>query len=116
MNRNYAYTLTLFGYFSLLILLLLWPTLLSPPQQIPVAVVLGITLIPILLPLRGLLHGRVTSFVWSAYLSLFYFVHGVTETGAGSDEMFLAMLEIVSSMLLFFGIISFLKSTSKNTT
>jgi uncharacterized membrane protein len=111
-TQGFSYRLAMTGYFLLLILLLCWPTLISPPQRLPVALVLIISVIPLLFPLRGLLYGRTSSFNWAGYLSLFYFVHAVTEAGAVSklaDKIAVGM-EFTASLLLFFGVVGYLKT------
>lgn len=98
-----AYGSALAGYFGLVALLMLWYTVIAPSQRFPTALILIIVVMPLMLPLRGLLHGRPSACTWAAYLSLFYFVHGVTEAAAGPAERALASAEIVTSLLLFFG-------------
>ena len=99
------------GFFSLLSLLLLWPTFILPPQRVPVAVVLIVSVLPLMFPLRGLLHGRPAACTWAAFLSLFYFIHGVTDVaGNTSAQRIPGGLEILASLLIFFGCTMYLKS------
>lgn len=98
-----CYGITLVGYFSLLSLVLLWNTVISPSSTVPVAFMLVIATVPLLLPLRGLLYGRPSSTLLTAILSLLYFVHGVTAATSNTGERVWASLEIVFSLLLFFG-------------
>lgn len=111
-TKGLSYRLMLTGYFVLLSLLLIWPTWLSPPRRLPVAVVLIMTVVPLLFPLRGLLHGRTRSTTWAGYLSLFYFVHAVTEAGAFETfrEGFAVSLELAGSLLLYLGTVFYLKA------
>jgi len=106
-----AHHMAIAGFFGLLSLLLLWPTIISPPQRMPVAAVLIVSVLPLMLPLRGLLHGRPTACTWAAYLSLFYFIHGITDVaGSTSAQRIPGGLEILASLLLFFGCTMYLKS------
>lgn len=98
-----AYSAALSGYFSLLGLLVIWNTLLDPERRTPAVFSLLVFAGPLLIPLRGLLHRKARACVWAAYLSLFYFTHGVIEAYADPAERDLAAIEIVSSLLLFFG-------------
>lgn len=98
-----AYWIALSGYFALLTLVTAWITVLAPPQQFPIALLLIVAAVPLLLPLRGLLHGRPSSANWAAYLSMPYFIHGVMETAANPGLRWLGALEILSSMWLFVG-------------
>ena len=76
----YYYRLAQVGYFGLFALLMLWNTVLTPATHFPVALMLLITVTPLLLPLRGFLHGNSKSCAWMAYISLIYFIHGSVET------------------------------------
>ena len=98
-----AHVATLAGYFALLGLLMLWNTILAPSQHFPVAIVLIVMVVPLLLPLRGLLHGRPYTHAWTAFLALLYFIHGVGEAVTNPQERLLGSLEIIFSLVLFFG-------------
>jgi uncharacterized membrane protein len=98
-----ARALTLTGYFGLLALMTAWLAWIAPSARFPVSLVLVFAVFPLLLPLRGLLHARPRAHVWAAFLSLPYFVHGVGEAFAGTDERWLALLEVALSLALFFG-------------
>ena len=102
-TSQYWYFIALCGYFGLFILLMLWNTILSPSPRFPVALVLIIAITPLLLPLRGLLHGRLKSCAWAAYISLIYFIHGTLEAYSEPSVRLYAVLEIIFSLLLFFG-------------
>ena len=85
-----AYGSVLTGYFGLLTLLMLWNTVIAPSQRFPIALTLIVSVLPLMLPLRGLLHGRPVACTWAAYLSLFYVVHGIVEAAAAPGVRFLA--------------------------
>lgn len=107
----YGYYLTLIGFFGLFSLLMLWHTVLAPPTVLPVALVLLITVTPLLLPMRGLLNAKHKSCAWAAYLSLFYFIHGAVETYSNPETRIYALLELIFSLILFFGVIIYLRWT-----
>ena len=111
--QQHARLATLVGYFGLLILTVLWVTILSPPQRISTSVVLVIFVGPLLLPLRGLLYGKPLTHTWTTFLALLYFMHGVVEAWANPAERWLAIAEIVLSILLFFGCFYFVRACSK---
>ena len=104
-SANLYFWLAIVGYFGLFTLLMLWHTLLSPTEKFPVALVLLVTVTPLLLPLRGLLNGNKKSCAWAAYISLLYFTHGSVEAFANPDqaERMYASLEILFSLSLFIG-------------
>lgn len=94
---------TLTGYFGLLGLLLAWHIWLAPSTLFPRALMLSIFVAPLLLPLRGLLHGRRYTHQWVPFLALPYLIIGITEAFANPEERTLALLEIVCSALLLVG-------------
>jgi len=114
-NSRFFYASALAGYFALFTLLMLWYTLLSPSSHFPIAVMLIFFVTPLLLPLRGFLHGKKTSCAWIAYLSLFYFIHGIAEAYANPDDRLLAWLEIGSSFFLYLSITLYLRSVARQT-
>jgi uncharacterized membrane protein len=103
MNPNYFYAIALIGFFGLFALLMLWPTVLVPPAEFPVALVLLISVTPLLLPMRGLLDRNRRSCAWAAYISLIYFIHGSQEAYADTSGQPYALLEVLFSLLLFLG-------------
>lgn len=108
-----AHVVALIGFFGLFLLLMLWHTILAPSTRFPVALVLLITVTPLLLPMRGLLNGVAKSCAWAAYVSLLYFVHGAIEAYSNPEAQYYAVLEIVLSLMLFFGAIGYVRWLKK---
>ena len=102
MMLHWLRRLVLTSYFSLLLLTVVWHTWLFPSVYFPISLVLMVTALPLLLPLRGLLHGRPRSHIWAALLSLLYFTHGVGEAFASPQQRWLGLLEILLSLTLVF--------------
>jgi uncharacterized membrane protein len=100
---NMARMTTLFAYFGLFTLTLLWVTVFSPSPRLPVSLMLLVFVGPLLLPLRGLLHARASTHVWTSMLVLLYFIHGIVEAWASPTERWLAMTEVLLSIALFAG-------------
>ncbi len=69
--------ITLIGYFGLLALIINWFTWIAPPKIVPRAMVLAFLAIPLLFPLRGILHSRRYTHQWVGFLSMPYFAIGV---------------------------------------
>lgn len=86
--------LGLLAWAALLALQPIWHAWQFPPQRVPVAVVLALTVIPLLLPLLAL-RNVTRALLWVGMLSLFYFCHGVAEAWSSAAERPLAVLEIV---------------------
>ena len=99
------------SHLGLLALVVAWHAWLAPPERMPVALVLLVFGIPLLLPLRGLLHGRVRTHGWSLFISLFYFVHGVLEAWAGTDVVrILGSAEIALALGWFAGSMFYIRT------
>jgi uncharacterized membrane protein len=108
-----GHVVALSGFFGLFVLLMLWHTLLAPSTQFPVALVLLVMVTPLLLPMRGLLNGKPKSCAWAAYISLLYFVHGSIETYSNPGERYYAALEVIFSLMLFFGAVAYVRWLKK---
>jgi len=94
-----VYRVGLAAWALLVVLQLAWHAWLVPPQSLPLALVLAITVIPLLLPLFALRNVR-RALLWVGILSLFYFCHGVSEAWSSAGERWLAIAEIVLTVLL----------------
>lgn len=99
----YCYIIALAGFFGLFALLMLWNTVIAPSTRFPVALVLLVAVTPLLLPMRGLLDRNPRSCAWAAYVSLIYFLHGTAEAYVNDSERLYASLEVILSLMLFFG-------------
>ena len=108
-----AYLLTLAGYLGTLALLTAWYSWLAPSPHFPVALILLILVLPLLLPLRGLLHGRAYTFSWSCFLALLYFTHGVVEAYSSAEVRHLALLEVALASAWFTGAIVYVRLGAK---
>ncbi|WP_426285316.1 DUF2069 domain-containing protein [Luteibacter sp. E-22] len=83
---------------ALLALQVLWYTL-YPPVSIPTWVAFVLTVPPLLLPLLSL-PNVARALLWVGILALFYFCHGVSETWSSTADRWLAVVEIVLTLLL----------------
>ncbi len=108
-----AYRISMSGYFGLFVLMMLWLTWLAPPEKVPVSLALIFMVGPLLLPLRGLLYGRPYTFAWSGFIALLYLLHGVVEAYSTQPERPLALLEVLFSMMFFFGGVFFARWRSQ---
>ena len=113
-GKKAAYWLQLLSYLCLIGFVTAWITLLAPPQTFPIALVLIVCVIPLLLPLMGVLHGKEKPVNWAAYLSLLYFIHGTTEAFASSATRTLGIIEIIISLTVFFSASLYIRHISKH--
>ena len=109
----YYHIIALSGFFGLFALLMLWNTVLAPSTRFPVALVLLFAVTPLLLPMRGLLNRKPKSCAWAAYVSLIYFIHGSAEAYVNAGERLYALLEIMLSLMLFFGAAFYVRFAGK---
>lgn len=101
MRLALARWLSLAGVLGLIALSLAWHAWLAPPRYFPISLVILVTTVPLLLPLRGVLHERPRSHLWAAFASLLYFTHGVGEAVANPAQRWLGLAEIGLSLVLF---------------
>ena len=108
-----ARTALLSGYFGLFTLLMCWYIWISPSQNVPTFLVLLLFVGPLLIPLRGVIHGREKGHAWLPYLALFYFIHGVGELFVATELHILPLLEILLSCTLYLGALCTIRISSK---
>ncbi|MGA7802265.1 MAG: DUF2069 domain-containing protein [Gammaproteobacteria bacterium] len=104
------YLLTLAGYLGTFCLMVVWFGWLVPPTQTPTAVALLYVGVPLLFPLRGLLHGRVYTNQWSLFLALAYFAYGVVTAWSSPADRPYALLEIALVVVWFVGAIGYVRA------
>jgi uncharacterized membrane protein len=109
-GKRLLYTLTLVGYFGTLTLLTTWYSWLIPATHLPTALVLCVALVPLLFPLRGLLHGRKYTFAWSCFLALLYFTHGVMEAYSSELTRHLGLLEVLFTSIWFVAAMAYIRT------
>jgi len=98
MNRRYAHWLTLAAYFGLMAFLCAWLIRLDPPTQFSVGVGLLVLVMPLTIPMRGLLHGRPKAHFWAAMLCLLYLFHGLVTVIDAAPARLLGAVEILLSL------------------
>lgn len=84
---------------GLLALQVLWHAWLAPPARTSVWIVLGIAVLPLLLPLLALRQSA-RALLLAGMVALFYFCHGVSEVWSHPDLRVLGSLEIALSLAL----------------
>ena len=103
MNRFSALSgtekLGLCAWVALVALQPVWHAWCFPPQHMPVAALLALTVIPLLLPLLAL-RNPTRALLWVGILCLFYFCHGVAEAWSSPGQRWLALTEIILTLFL----------------
>lgn len=95
------------AYLALIVLQAIWHGLLPDPLGNENWILAGVAVLPLLLPLRGLLAGSLRSMTWAGYLVMLYLVVGVMEAWANPPQRVPALLQVglvvvfVGSVLVF---------------
>ena len=105
--------LTLFSFLGLMISLICWITLAEHSDNFPTAALLVLALLPLLFPLRGMLHGKPYTYAWNSFLMLFYFSHGIGEVYSAEGFSLYPSLEVLFSSLTFIASITFISLNAK---
>ncbi|KZN30379.1 membrane protein [Pseudoalteromonas luteoviolacea S2607] len=97
------YKLALFGYVGLLILMPVWLFLISPREGHSIGFMFVVYILPLLLPLRGIIKDKPYTFAWANFIVLIYFIHGFTLLWISSSELVWVLLELLFSTCMFIG-------------
>lgn len=98
---------------ALIVLCLAWEIWLAPLR--PGGSWLMLKTLPLLIPLRGILHGKRYTFQWACMMILAYFTEGIVR--AWSDRppsSSLALVEIVLSTFFFFAAVYYARTTASS--
>lgn len=102
-NTKLFRQMTLVSYFCLLIWMPIWSLWLSANNKLSVGFVLLVYVLPLLLPIRGLVSGKPYTHAWTNFIVMFYLIHGLTSIYAVADEWFFALVELILATALFIG-------------
>ncbi|MDP5029152.1 MAG: DUF2069 domain-containing protein [Paraglaciecola sp.] len=95
--------LTLSSYFLLLVWLVIWHFFLTPDKATSTLFTVILWIVPILLPIKGLVQGKPYTHAWTNFIVMYYLLHGLTAVYAVEGERLYALVEIVLCSALFTG-------------
>lgn len=95
--------LALTSYFALLIFIVLWHFILIPDSPYSVLFRVLFWVVPLLLPMRGILAGKPYTHAWANFIIMFYLLHGLTAIYSNPDEWYFALVEIILASVMFIG-------------
>jgi uncharacterized membrane protein len=96
---------------TLIVLCLAWEMWLAPLR--PGGSMLVLKVLPLLLPLRGILHGRRYTHQWVSLLVLLYVAEGAVRLiSDGAPSRWLAGAEVILASLLFAGCLGHSRATA----
>ena len=93
--------ISLLSYAATLLLTFNWITWYSPPQDVPRALILLILVVPLVLPVRGFLHGRAMSYIGVAMVAMWLFAAGLDIAFYEQNWSTLGWALVVCSVVLF---------------
>jgi len=105
--------LALFSFLGLMASLICWITLAEHSENFPTAALLILALVPLLFPLRGMLHSKPYTYAWNSFLMLFYFSHGIGEVYSAEGFSLFPSLEVLFSSMTFIASIIFIRLNAK---
>ncbi|WP_102796894.1 DUF2069 domain-containing protein [Bowmanella denitrificans] len=95
--------LALSSYISLLLFSILWHFVLTTEGQYSLLFLFLMWVLPLLLPLRGILQGKPYTHAWANFILMFYLLHGLTGIYALQQEYWYAAIEVLLASLAFIG-------------
>ena len=102
---------TLSALAALSVLVFVWQLWPAPSSNAGIRALL--LCIPLLLPLRGLAHGRRYTYRWATLCVLPYLVVGMTEVIANPQQRYWAAAMLALALLLFGALIGFLRVSQR---
>ncbi|XAW89099.1 DUF2069 domain-containing protein [Vibrio sp. CDRSL-10 TSBA] len=105
--------LALGGNLALLAWIALWQLSLSPHPHINALTLAIAWVIPLLLPLPGILAGKPYTHAWANFILMFYFLHALTLLYVDNGERLLAVVELVLTFVAFIGNILYARHRGK---
>ncbi|KDM91227.1 DUF2069 domain-containing protein [Photobacterium galatheae] len=107
--RYFALTANL----SLLLWVALWQSVISPHPHLNNYIVAGMWILPLLLPMKGILEGKPYTHAWANFILMFYFLHALTLLWVDGGERWLALVELGLTTAAFFGNILFARARGR---
>lgn len=99
--------LALFSHLGLLVWVALWQFILTTKEPYSTIFIFLIYLVPLLLPLKGIVQGKPYTHAWANFVVLFYLMHACTVLYAEPSERWYAGLELILSTAMFVGCSAF---------
>ncbi|MFC6440275.1 DUF2069 domain-containing protein [Bowmanella sp. JS7-9] len=95
--------LALIGYFGLLSFVTLWQLVLRAEQPYSYFFIFLVFILPLLLPLPGMVAGKPYTHAWANFIVMFYFLHSLTALYDHRGEWFYALVELLFASMMFIG-------------
>ncbi|MBU76412.1 MAG: hypothetical protein CMK63_05385 [Pseudoalteromonadaceae bacterium] len=93
----------LIGYVGLLVLMPIWLFLIAPREGHSNAFIFVVYILPLLLPLKGIIQDKPYTYAWANFIVMFYFIHGFTLLWVAQEQLIWVLLELTFASLMFIG-------------
>lgn len=93
----------LIGYIGLLILMPVWLFLIAPREGHSNSFIFVVYILPLLLPLKGIIQDKPYTYAWANFIVMFYFIHGFTLLWVAQEQLIWVLLELIFASLMFIG-------------
>ncbi|MBE0367482.1 DUF2069 domain-containing protein [Pseudoalteromonas sp. MMG013] len=95
--------LALTGYIGLLLLMPIWMFVLVPKENYSTGFIFTIYILPLLLPLKGIIQDKPYTYAWANFIVMIYFMHSLTMIWIAPEQRIIALLELLLATAMFVG-------------
>lgn len=95
--------LALFSHLGLLVWITLWQLFFTTDQQYSLVFIFLLYVLPLLLPLPGIVRAKPYTHAWANFIALYYLLHGLTVLYAVEAERWIAAVEVILVIGMFTG-------------
>lgn len=99
--------LALYSHLALLAWMIIWYFLLPMTADYSVTFKILFYILPLLLPLPGIMQGKPYTHAWASFIVLLYFLHSITVIYAEPSQLLYAIIELILAIGMFLGCSSF---------
>ncbi len=99
--------LALCSHLALLAWMIIWYFFLPMTAEYSVTFKILFYILPLLLPLPGIMQGKPYTHAWASFIVLLYFLHSITVIYAESSQLLYAIVELVLAIGMFLGCSSY---------
>ncbi|KPH94230.1 hypothetical protein AMS58_13070 [Pseudoalteromonas porphyrae] len=91
------------GYIGLLVLMPIWLFLIAPREGYSNGFIFVVYILPLLLPLKGIIQDKPYTYAWANFIVMLYFIHGLTLLWIAQDQLLWVLLELLFASMMFVG-------------
>ena len=99
--------LALFSHLALLAWMIIWYFFLPMTAEYSILFKILMYIVPLLLPLWGIVQGKPYTHAWASFIVLLYFLHSITVLYAEPSQTLYATIELVLAIAMFIGCSTF---------